>query len=264
MRLVGMLTALVLLAGSVGAGELVFTNGSRLEGELSGEMLLWSTGTEIVEVAPETVGLIRSGEIQLKDGRNLRGTLVGGRLRAWTPLGEMAVRLDELRHFRASGPVGAAPAPAPAARAVAAPATAPAASTAGLPALSLYQGSRPPAAAPVPSSPTSSEKVAPPAPPAATGTVVGALAPKADATDRPVPVPRLVVTSEQILRRDALANATPVGKVAQGEQVMYVDEIDRRLHFFNRLVFDGGHWIRVQATDGTVGWLPADSVREAR
>jgi hypothetical protein len=75
----------------------------------------------------------------------VRGTLVGGRLKATTALGELAIRIEDLTLYRAADPVaappptgsGAPPAPAPA------PAeTAPAPVTA------------PPPAAPRPASPT--------------------------------------------------------------------------------------------------------------
>jgi hypothetical protein len=29
-------------------------------------------------------------------------------------------------------------------------------------------------------------------------------------------------------------------------------------------VFDGGYWVKVRASDGTEGWIPADNVREVR
>jgi hypothetical protein len=32
----------------------------------------------------------------------------------------------------------------------------------------------------------------------------------------------------------------------------------------NTLVFDGGHWVKIRAADGTMGWLPAEAVREVR
>jgi hypothetical protein len=71
-----------------------------------------------------------------------------------------------------------------------------------------------------------------------------------------------VVVIEANLRRDALANADPVGRVVRGEHVIYVDFIDRRLRILNMLIYDGGHWVKVQAGDGTVGWLPAKALRE--
>jgi len=82
---------------------------------------------------------------------------------------------------------------------------------------------------------------------------------------RPVPGPRLeVITSEIPLHRDALANATAVGTIRRGDQVTYLDSIDRRLWILNTLIFDGGHWIKVRAADGTDGWVPASAVRAVR
>ncbi len=64
--------------------------------------------------------------------------------------------------------------------------------------------------------------------------------------------------------RDALQSSAQVGHLSAGQQVSYIDSIDRRLWILNRLVFDGGHWVKVRATDGTEGWVPADTVRAVR
>ncbi len=66
-----------------------------------------------------------------------------------------------------------------------------------------------------------------------------------------------------MLYRDALAVATAVGRDRRGETVTYLDSIDRRLRIFNTVIFDGGHWIKVRAANGTEGWLPASTLREA-
>ena len=71
MRRVGILVMLIALAAPAGAGELLFTNGSRLEGDLVNEVIIVSTGADLVEVAPDTVALLTPGEIRLKDGRVL-------------------------------------------------------------------------------------------------------------------------------------------------------------------------------------------------
>ena len=73
-----------------------------------------------------------------------------------------------------------------------------------------------------------------------------------------------VVTRESALYRDAYSAARQVGHVTTGERLYYVDAIDRRLRILNALVFDGGHWIKVRALDGTEGWVRATSVREVR
>jgi hypothetical protein len=80
---------------------------------------------------------------------------------------------------------------------------------------------------------------------------------------RPVPGPILIVISDHNLLRDALTNASEIGRVIRGQTVIKVDVIDRRLTIFNRVIFDGGHWIKVRIGDGTEGWVPATSVREA-
>jgi hypothetical protein len=72
------------------------------------------------------------------------------------------------------------------------------------------------------------------------------------------------VVGESGLYRDALFSSSQVGRVAAGQQVRYVDSIDRRLRILNLLVFDGGYWVKVRLPDGTEGWVPARNVREVR
>ncbi len=286
MRQVGTLVMLLALAGPVTAGELVLANGSRVEGDLANETLLVSTGSDLIEVAADTVGVLTPGEVRLKDGRVVRGALVGGRLKAHTALGELAIKVEELRLFRAdgvsavgspgSGPAAPAatfiPTAGPAATAtVASPATPARGQETGLPSVTLYQG--PPAPAPptpsaepsrVPHPAPTTPDAAPPAAPTGTAAAVVAST-TVGPMPRPVPDPRLeVVAAETSVHRDALANASAVGKVRRGEQVTYLDSIDRRLWILNTLVFDGGHWIKVRAADGTEGWVPASAVREVR
>jgi hypothetical protein len=75
---------LVAAAGTAGAGEIVFKSGQKLAGELTDQALLLSTGGAVVELAAADVALLRPDEVHLKDGRVLRGTLVGSRVRART------------------------------------------------------------------------------------------------------------------------------------------------------------------------------------
>ena len=65
------------------------------------------------------------------------------------------------------------------------------------------------------------------------------------------------------LRRDAFGRAPIVGHVVPGEKLTFVDFIDRRLRVLGHVVFDGGHWRKVQGQRGDVGWLPAAEVRES-
>jgi hypothetical protein len=230
-RQLGVLLAFLALAAPAGAGELWLVNGSRLQADLANEQLLVSTGADLVEVAPDSVGLLTRNEVRLKDGRILHGTLVGGRVRARTALGELAIDADELRVFRADV----------------------------VPAKPLATPVSGPAPAPAPATEESPAVPAPAAPVVASATTAAVDSP------RPTATPRLeVVVADTTLRRDAVATASPVGAVYRGERVTYVDSIDRRLRILNTLIFDGGHWIKVQANDGTVGWLPADTVREVR
>jgi hypothetical protein len=97
------------LATSASAGEILFKNGRRLAGEIATQVLLVSTGSDVVEIAPGDVAVLTPEEVRLKDGRVVRGTLVGGQLRTRTDLGELAIELDQLQVFRAE----TAPEPAP-------------------------------------------------------------------------------------------------------------------------------------------------------
>ena len=112
----------LVLAGTAAAGEIVLKNGSRVSGELTGDVLLVSTGSGVVEVDPADIRVLTPGEIRLKDGRVIRGTLVGQHVKTRTPLGELAVKLDELASFRAQ-PDPAPQLAAPAGTAVSAAAT---------------------------------------------------------------------------------------------------------------------------------------------
>src|SRR5262249_36846907 len=70
------------------------------------------------------------------------------------------------------------------------------------------------------------------------------------------------VASDSPLRRRG-AGWSSVGRhVAPGERLTVLDRIDRRLQIFGRGVYDGGHWLKVQAARGNVGWVPAGEVRE--
>jgi hypothetical protein len=210
-------------AGDAGAGELMLTNGSRLEADLASEVLFLTTATGTVEIAGDQVVLLTREEVWLRDGRVVRGTLAEGRVLTRTSLGVLAFDAGELREFRATAPSGVAGPPAE----VSGAATSATAST---------RVPEEPAGAPV----------------ARLAGVRATLAPR-----------RLeVIAGESALFRDAYAAAARVGRVLRGELVTYVDFIDRRLKILNVLVLDGGHWVKIRAVDGTEGWIPADLVRE--
>ena len=236
------------------AGELVFANGSRIDGELSNESLMVSTGSGLLELAPDEVATLSREEIQLRDGRVIRGTLVGGQLKARTALGEIAVKVDELQSYRAgakAAEAGSAPAPAapaqPAGPASPTAGAAPASTgiSGGLPTVAAYQDAQ------------ARQGNGSPAHP---GVKPTALTPESPSASSRV----LEVVGTSALYRDALSSSSQVGRVSAGQQVRYVDSIDRRLRILNLLVFDGGHWIKVRAADGTEGWVPADNVREVQ
>jgi len=247
--------------GPAGAGELIFANGSRLAGELSNETLMVSTGSGLLEITPDEVIALSRDEIRLRDGRVIRGTLVGGQVKARTSLGEISVKVDDLQVYRASGQSGGPGAVAPQATASqpAAPTTAPAGSApaaatpasparsdtgvvGGLPTVAAYQD-------------TSRQSNGTPS----AGVQTPGLTPESPSAGR-----TFEVVGESVLYRDALSSSSRVGRVVTGQQVRYVDSIDRRLRILNLLVFDGGHWVKIRLSDGTEGWVPADTVREVR
>jgi hypothetical protein len=201
-------------------------NGSQLEAELASETILFSTTAGFVELAPDQIVELTASHAVLRDGRMVRGVLAGPGIKARTALGELAVRGVELVSYRA----GEAPV-APAARTELPPA-----STATV-AVAV------------------ATTVATVAAPAANGA-----APGVRGTLRRFEV----LVGESALYRDAYAAAARVGSVVRGELLIYVDYIDRRVKILNALVFDGGHWIKVRASDGQEGWLPATALREVR
>jgi hypothetical protein len=240
----------LLLASPAGAGELIFANGSRIAGEISNESLMVSTGSGLVEIVPDDVAALSREEIQLRDGRVIRGTLVGGQLKARTSLGEIAVKVDELQSYRAgaqagesgssAAPATASSAPTPSSTPSGAASVSPAISG-GLPTMAAYQGSGSGTTAKPGVQPAALVRESPPA------------------SNR-----ILEIVGASALYRDALSSSSQVGRVTVGQQVRYVDSIDRRLRILNLPVFDGGHWIKVRAADGTEGWVPADNVREVQ
>ena len=240
------------------AGELIFVNGSRMAGELSNEALLVSTGSGLVEIAPDEVVALSREEIRLRDGRVIRGTLVGGQVKARTSLGEIAVKVDELQSYRTTGEPGSGAAPAAASQPAASPGTpaasAPSSATPGRSDTGIVGGLPTVAAYQEPKSNRQGNGAS------ATGVQTAALR-----RVRSRPAGRTYeVVGESVLYRDALFSSSRVGRVVTGQQVRYVDSIDRRLRILNLLVFDGGHWVKVRLPDGIEGWVPADTVREVR
>src|SRR5262245_40315046 len=70
-----------------------------------------STKAGALEVTPQEVRMLTPSEVRLKDGRLIQGTLVGQTIKARTPLGELAIKVDELASFRADPEPGANPEP---------------------------------------------------------------------------------------------------------------------------------------------------------
>jgi Bacterial SH3 domain len=255
----------LLVCAPAGAGELIFASGNRLAGDLSNDSLMVSTGSGLVEISPEDVVALTREEIRLRDGRVIRGTLVGGQVRARTSLGEIAVKVDDLQAYRAGGAQTGEPGAGPAQAATAARPTTPAVTgptaaatsvpvstprsdtgiSSGLPTVAAYQDSS-----------TSRQSSGSPL-----SVQTAVLTP---GTPAPPPGRRFEVVGESELYRDALFSSSRVGRVVAGQQVKYVDSIDRRLRILNLLVFDGGHWVKIRLPDGIEGWVPAETVREVQ
>ncbi len=227
------------------AGMVSLKNGTTFQGTPTGELILVSTGKDLLELAPETIVSLTAREIRLKDGRTITGTIVGGRLRFKTDLGEVAVALTDLNEYRESAPSPAitpraqeSAAPPPSAPASPPVAVSPAPST-----TRPQQSQPPPLARP---SPPSIATVPPPSPPPVTST--------GERLFR-------VVASEAGLYTEATVQAQRAGVVSRGEIVRYVDMIDRRIFVLGYLV-DLGNWIKVKTKSGLAGWVEADMLQE--
>jgi hypothetical protein len=108
-----LVTALVVAWGvPAGAGEVVLKNGKRLRADLVGHLIL-STGSDLLEFGSEQVVEVTPEAVRLSDGRTVRGTLVGGQLRARTEFGQLTIPLDDLDVFRAAAPAPSPPPPSP-------------------------------------------------------------------------------------------------------------------------------------------------------
>lgn len=249
----------MLVSSPAAAGELVFANGAQLSGELSNETLMLSTGSGLVEIAPDEIVLLSRDEVRLRDGRVIHGTLVGGQIKARTTLGEIAIRVDELTAYRGAPAAPAATHAAtpsePVKATVRAPAGGPGTAqgsgvASGLPTMASYQDA--------------GTQQARPASTTAAATVSGvkpAMLTEGSASSAP---PRLEVVGDVGVYRDALSGSAQIASVARGQHVTYLDSIDRRLRILNRLVFDGGYWVKVRLADGLEGWISGESVRELR
>ena len=155
-------------------------------------------------------------EIRLRDGRVIRGTLVGGQIKAKTALGEIAVKVDELqftgrragarrpRSHRRRRPPGGDGGTSP--------------------------GPDVDAGAPT-GRPARFRTAYPRSPPTRTARRAGrATSPRFDPGGAAHGVESGARGgSSSVLYRDALFSSSQVGQVAAGQQVRYVDSIDRRL-----------------------------------
>jgi len=242
----------LILAPGAGAGVIALKNGTTFQGTPTGDLILVSTGRDLLEVLPETLLSLKAGEIHLKDGRVISGTVVGGRLRFKTDLGEVAVALSDLAEYREPGPVGARAAqPAPSKAAPAAP-LAPLVAAAPSPAPTSSPTPRAvetPTASPAPARPTPPPVAAVPLPPPSPST-----APQGERLFR-------AVFPQTGLYAEATSQSMKLGVVRRGETVSYVDLIDRRISVLGRIL-DLGHWIKVRTASGKIGWVEADALHE--
>ncbi len=293
--------ALIALTLSAEAGVVTLKNGTTFQGTPTGEVILVSTGRDLLELLPETIVSLRADEIRLADGRVITGTVVGGRLRFKTDLGEVAVALKDLGEYRQLSS-GAPPAPrSPEPRSAAPPSAKPASPAAVVTPVSPTTTSRspesqpgakltpragtatplppqaagsgaallptPPAAQPVPPSVATS----PPQPPASPQPSVKPFSPPVAVSPAPetsLPAPPggpvfRVIASETWLYHEATVQADRVGLVKKGELVTYVDMIDRRLSLMGYLL-DFGRWIKVKTAGGLTGWVEADALEAVR
>jgi hypothetical protein len=257
--------ALALVLGAAdpaSAGQIILRSGQAITGTLAATSLAVAVPSGVIEVAAEQIIVLMPGEVRLRDGQVISGEPVGGVLKLETVRGEIVVSTADLRFYRADGEGTSTPESLR--------------GGSGLPLVSAYQGTAPPdvpeAAGgqhglPVVESYQAGASSPPPgSDPSAAGPVVatlGASSPKPGPGDEgPVPGKRLeVVVGESPVYRDAYATARRVGRVEQGEQLVAVDFIDRRLRVMNTLVLDGGYWVKVRAADGTEGWVPGKTVR---
>ena len=88
-------TILAATLGPAESGEVVYRNGRRLPAELGNHALLVSTGADLIEVRPAQVAVLEPDEIRTRDGRVIRGTLVGGTIRVRTTYGELTIPLAD-------------------------------------------------------------------------------------------------------------------------------------------------------------------------
>lgn len=192
-RRIGILAgiAIIALTLSTEAGVVTLKNGTTFQGTPTGGVILVSTGRDLLELLPETIVSLRAEEIRLADGRVITGTVVGGRLRFKTDLGEVAVALKDLVEYRQVSGV-APPAPrSPEPRSAAPPSAKPAPPTAAVTPVSPTTTSRSP----------ESQPGAKLAPGAGTATLVpppqaaGSVAPPLPAPSAAQPVPPSVATS---------------------------------------------------------------------
>jgi len=212
---------LAVVAGA-GAGEIVLKNGSRLSGELANESMLVSTSSGALEVAGSDIRVLTPTEVRLKDGRVIQGTIVGQTVRARTPLGELAIQLDELASFRAEPDTPPRPETAPG---VVAAAPSPVAPGPTPPASSLAPaGGLPPAS---PSRPGSGDPAvgvgpAPATPPTASPPAGGDATAGAPPAQNGVGGPTQVVNGAQAIGHGVATTAKGIGQtVVQGADVAH-------------------------------------------
>lgn len=286
--------AIIALTLNAEAGVVTLKNGTTFQGTPTGEVILVSTGRDLLELSPETIVSLRAEEIRLADGRVITGTVVGGRLRFKTDLGEVAVALKDLGEYRQPSS-GAPPSPESREPRSAAPASAkPASPTAVTPPVAATTTAQSPetqpgtklaprsgAATPLPAETSgSAAPVFPPPPLAASSPSQPPASPQpsvkpslpsaavSPAPETSLPAPPgtpvfRVIPSETWLYRDATFQADRIGVVRKGEVVTYVDMIDRRLSLWGYLI-DFGRWIKVKTMGGLTGWVEADALDTVR
>ncbi len=296
--------AIVTLTLSAEAGVIALKNGTTFQGTPTGEVILVSTGRDLLELLPETIVSLRAGEIRLADGRAITGTVVGGRLRFKTDLGEVAVALNDLVEYRQLSS-GAPPAPrSPEPRSAAPPSAKPASPAAAVTPVSPTTTSRPPESQPgAKLAPQAGAATSAPPPQAA-----GSIAPPLPAPSAAQPVAPFVASSPQppasspphppseksssppgaVSPAPETSPSAPPGGVhfrviasetwlyreatVQADRVGVVKkgELVTYVDMIDRrlsllgYLLDFGRWIKVKTVGGLMGWVEADSLEALR
>lgn len=233
-------------ANPVLAGEALLTNGTSVKGDLINEVILISTGTDVVEVLPEQVASLKDGEIRLKDGRIIKGQIVGEALKLRTSIGEVSIRLKELTIYQ-DRPVESALASSKAPDGTAA-------ATSPIPVRELPvphpMGTSPPPKTETQGAAVPPRGAVPSGPVAPSGEARSTARLPEEMTKAPAKTAFVVVSREADVHVNAFFLSPVVAVVKKGDRLTYAGDRLRG-------------WIKVRTSDGTIGWVDHYFVEEA-